>query len=148
DLHLTRDGVVVVLHDPALSPKFHRLLPGFAGPDPAKTPLVSTLALEQLKGVAADRNPDITRFPHQDAAPTPAAALFAAENRFDPFSIPTLENWIGFMKAYVGSLGRSAGKSPQQQAWAIQVRLDLELKRVPFRPERIGDDFGGDSAGL
>src|SRR5205823_3966142 len=40
-------------------------------------------------------------------------------------------------------LGIQAGKTAEQQACAVQVRFDLELKRVPFRPETIGDGFTG-----
>src|SRR5262249_27619569 len=55
---------------------------------------------------------------------------------------------FAFVAAYAGDLGVRAGKSPAQREGAGRLAFDLELKRVPFRPERIGDDFTGLTAGL
>src|SRR5262249_50432165 len=46
-----------------------------------------------------------------------------------------------------GEMGQRAGKTAAQQQGARRVRFDLELKRVPFRPDYIGDDFDGVSPG-
>src|SRR5882757_9169365 len=70
DLHLTRDGVVVLCHDPYLSPRL------FSTAGPAVP--VCQLTLMELQRIAADRNPDTERFPRQNGEPTPAAARFAA----------------------------------------------------------------------
>ena len=46
DLHLTRDGVPVIFHDPAVSARLCRLAAGTTSPDPARLPAVCTLSLE------------------------------------------------------------------------------------------------------
>src|SRR5207248_216193 len=55
---------------------------------------------------------------------------------------------FAFAAAYAGELGERAGKSAAQRERAGRVRFDLEVKRVPFRPEWIGDAFDGRSPGL
>src|SRR5262249_10726268 len=73
DVHLTADGVPILCHDPFISERLCRRLPGSDAPDPAAQPLVSTLTLAQLRSYAADHNPAPQRFPDQDAAVTPLA---------------------------------------------------------------------------
>jgi glycerophosphoryl diester phosphodiesterase len=148
DLHLTRDGVPIVCHDPVVSDRLFRLIPGSDSPDPGTQPLVSSLTLAQLRGYRADRNPDPSRFPNQDASVTPLAKLFAEHMEIDPYAPPTLADLFAFVRAYAGELGQSAGKTEVQRQRAGQVNLDLELKRVPFRPELIGDKFDGQQPGL
>jgi glycerophosphoryl diester phosphodiesterase len=148
DLHLTRDGVPVLFHDPVVSDRLCRLRPGSHSPDPGMRPLVSGLTLEELRGYCADRNPDRNRFPNQDSVVTPVARLFAEAKGFDPYTPPTLMDLFDFVQAYAGEMGWRAGKTPRQQQSARQIRFDLELKRVPFRPQNIGDDFDGVSPGL
>src|SRR6516164_3109362 len=58
DVHLTRDGVPVLMHDAAVSARLCRRTRGSTSPDPAAGPLVSRLALAELRGYRADRNPD------------------------------------------------------------------------------------------
>src|SRR4051794_30307799 len=65
DVHLTRDGVPVLAHDPFISDRLCGLIPGSRSPDPAGRPLISQLRLTELRGYAADRNPDPLRFPDQ-----------------------------------------------------------------------------------
>jgi glycerophosphoryl diester phosphodiesterase len=142
DLHLTQDGVVVVCHDPRLSGRLCGQLPF-----PEGTPL-SLLTAAQLRTCRVDRNPDPQRFPEQRAEVTPVAALFARANNVDPFGIPTLVDLFAFIDAYSGASGAAAGKSDEQRRRASQVHFDLELKRVPFYPEAIGDEFQGEAAGL
>ncbi len=142
DLHLTQDGVVVVCHDPRLSGRLCGQLPF-----PEGTP-ISCLTAAELRTCRADRNPDPQRFPEQKAEVTPVSARFARDNGLDPFGIPTLADLFAFAETYVGALGAAAGKSDEQRERARRVRFDLELKRVPFYPEAIGDEFQGETAGL
>jgi len=148
DVHLTRDGVPILCHDPEVSERLCRLVPGSTSPPPAPGLLVSSLTLAQLRGYRADRNPDPTRFPRQDASVTPLARLFADHMEIDPYAPPSLADLFAFVKAYAGDLGAAAGKTEEQRQRARTVNLDLELKRVPFRPEKIGDRFDGTHAGL
>jgi glycerophosphoryl diester phosphodiesterase len=148
DVHLTRDGVPVLCHDPVVSARLFRLLPGSLSPDPATHPLVRGLHLAELRGYRAGRNPDPERFPAQDAAVTPLARLFAERHDLDPYTPPTVAELFTFAAAYAGALGERAGKTAAQREQAGRVRFDLELKRVPFRPELIGDDFDGRSPAL
>ena len=129
DVHLTADGVPVIIHDPRVSPRLCRLRRRGAAPPPSRRPPVSGLTLAELRAYVADRNPDRRRFPAQDASPTPAAVRFAGERGFDPYAIPTLGDVLDFLE--------------DDRA----VRLDLELKRVPFRPEAVGDAFDGEDPG-
>src|SRR5262249_23782547 len=131
DLHLTGDGVAVLCHDPILGGK-----------------LVSSLDLAQLRGYRADRNPDPRHFPEQDTTLTPLARLFAGQRGIDPYTPPTLEELFAFAAAYAGELGEQAGKTARQREHARSIRFDLELKRVPFHPEFIGDVFARGSPGL
>jgi glycerophosphoryl diester phosphodiesterase len=148
DLHLTRDGVPILFHDAVVSDRLCRLLPGSASPDPRDRPLVSSLTLAEMRGYRADCNPDPARFPDQDAEATPVALRFARRHGIDPYTPPTLADLFAFAEAYAGELGESAGKSKTQRERARQVHFDLELKRVPFRPQVIGDGFDGSGAGL
>jgi glycerophosphoryl diester phosphodiesterase len=131
DVHLTRDGVPVLFHDEAVSPRLCRLRRGHAAPDPATGPLVSSLRLAELRGYVADRNPDRKRFPGQDRAVTPLARRFARKVGIAPYSPPTLKELLDFARQH-----------------ARPVILDLELKRVPSRPDFIGDEFDGEAPGL
>src|SRR5712692_597344 len=85
DVHLTRDGVPVLTHDPCVSERLFRLAPGSTSPPPSAHLLVSTLTLAQLRGYCADRNPDASRFPEQDATVTPLAQAFAAARGLHPY---------------------------------------------------------------
>ena len=128
DVHLTADGVPILCHDPVISGR-----------------LVSSLTLAQVRGYRVDTHPDRERFPRQDNEATPLARLFAEQHGIDPFTPPSLADLFAFASAYAGDLGRSAGKAEQQRDGARRIKFDLELKRVPFRPELIGDQFAGDS---
>jgi glycerophosphoryl diester phosphodiesterase len=82
DLHLTRDGQVVLCHDPTLGGR-----------------LIRDLSRDELR----------------------------------PFAIPTLDELFEFVK---------------RRERTPRLVFDLELKRVPARPQRIGDGFDGGAAGL
>jgi glycerophosphoryl diester phosphodiesterase len=140
DLHLSRDGVVVLCHDP-------RVGACWTAPAEMVGAPVSSLSLAELRRCRADRNPDPRRFPEQIPAVTPVARLFAEERGIDPYAIPTLEDLFRFGDAYAGEQGRRAGKAEEQRRRAAALRFDLELKRIPFYPQCINDGFDGRSPG-
>ena len=148
DIHLTSDGAPVLFHDAFVSERVCRLLPKTTGVDPFARPLIRALTLAQLRAYRADINPDPARFPTQDASVTPLVAAFGQERGMDPFAIPTLADLFAFVIAYSGRLGRLAEKTDEQRDRVLDIRFDLELKRVPFHPETIGDQFNGDSPAL
>lgn len=148
DIHLTRDRVPVLYHDPCVTERLCRLAPGTNLPDPRTRPPIRTLTLEQLRGYVADRNPEPQRFPLQDAGRTTLADLFAEEHGIHPLAPPALADLFAFAKEYAGDPGVRAGKNVGQRQRAARVRFHLELKRVPYHPEYIGDDFDGDQPGL
>jgi glycerophosphoryl diester phosphodiesterase len=105
-------------------------------------------SLAELRSVRADRNPDPQHFPEQDARVTPLARLFAERHGFHPYTLPTVADLFAFARAYAGPSGMRAGKTRAQRLGARRVRFDLEMKRVPYRSETIGDGFDGESPGL
>jgi glycerophosphoryl diester phosphodiesterase len=143
DVHLTSDGVPVLAHDAVVSERLFRLIPESKSPPPAPKLLIGTLTLEQLRGYRADRNPDIGRFPDQDANPTQLAQSFSAARGLDPFTPPTVAEFVEFVAAYAAD----PKKGDPQRARARLLRFDLELKRVPFHQETIGDSFDGEKPG-
>lgn len=145
DVHLTRDGVPVLCHDPVLNDAIVSVIPG--RPAPA-TRSIAQLTLEELRRFRANGNPDPSRFPGQYSGPSFAAHLFAQDAGIDIYGVPTLAEFLDFVAAYAGPLGVHTGKALNQRERAQRVRLDLELKRVPFEPENIGDDFDGSAPGL
>lgn len=142
DLHLTCDGWVVLFHDAILSTLICQPLEPGVAPFLEKLTLVSDCDLLGLRGFRVVGNPDPARFPTQRARVTPLAQLFAQVHQVDPFAIPTLGDFIQFIQAYAGPLGAQVGKTAQQQERAARVRIDLELKHVPFHPENQGGSFG------
>jgi len=148
DVHLTRDGVAVLCHDPLLCDPPCRLLGSGSAASSGVPPWVSRSTLADLRGYRADGNPDPGRFPDQSAAVTPLAALFAEQHGLHPYGIPTLEELLQFAAAYAGELGARAGKSEMQRQRARKVVFDLELKRIPFHPETINDRFDGTTPSL
>jgi glycerophosphoryl diester phosphodiesterase len=143
DVHLTRDGVPILAHDAVVSERLFRLVPGNSALPPSPQLLISTLTLDQLRGYRADRNPDVGLFPNQDASATPLAQSFSAARGLDPFTPPTVADFIAFVEAYAAD----ASKSDPARIRARNLRFDLELKRVPFHPETIGDSFDGENPG-
>ncbi len=143
DLHLTADGQLVVWHDPFVEPAKCGLRPGApagaADPDDPATPRedlqISRMTLDELAAYRCDRNPDPSAFPAQD---TEATTLAGAR-----FEIITLEDLFDF----VGLYAASEAKGAEQRANASQVRFNIETKRVPNRPDLIGDDFDGVTVG-
>jgi glycerophosphoryl diester phosphodiesterase len=148
DVHLTRDGVVVLYHDAlVIDPPCVPIRP-WPAPPSDQLPLLCRFALSELRGYQANRNPDPCRFPDQDAEVTPVARLFAEQHGIDPYTIPTLDELFQFTAAYAGELGARAGKPKERRQRARAMQFDLELKRVPFYPETINDGFNGTTPGL
>jgi glycerophosphoryl diester phosphodiesterase len=143
DLHLSKDGVPIICHDPRLSPKFARLAPDSSSPDPATKPLISRLTYMELRGYIADKNPEPTRFPDQNADPTPLAELFCKERSLQTYCLPPLDDFFDFVEAYAGNLGERVGKTAEQRQRARSVRFNMELKRVPYYPVTVADGFKG-----
>jgi len=146
DLHLTADGVVVLCHDPILSPRIFSPLPG--SPPLSGMVLVRGLSLVQLRGYRAAGNPDPSRFPDQEAEVSPLALDYAQRWGFDPYAVPTLIDLFRFVGDYAGEAGTRAGKTPEQRRLAARLIFDLELKRVPFFPEAINDGYTGGGPAL
>lgn len=144
DVHLTADGVAVLCHDPCLGPPLHRAVPGPA-PRDYPMPLVQA-TLAELASWRADGL--LPAFPRQRPEVSAFLLLFAEDLALDPYAVPTLSDLFAFLDAYAGRLGERTGKTPEQRDRARTIVLDLELKRVPFRPETIGDDFDGRRPGL
>jgi glycerophosphoryl diester phosphodiesterase len=144
DLQLTRDGVPVLFHDAALSERSVRVREGISE-TLDKRRAVRALSLVELRQFIVDRNPDLGRFPEQKNDVTLAARLFCEDRKQHVYAIPALSDLLEFVAAYAGELGRAAGKSSEQRAHARSVRFNLELKRVPFRPDAVGDKFDGNS---
>jgi glycerophosphoryl diester phosphodiesterase len=132
DLHLTRDGIPVLCHDP-------RLADG--------TP-VASLDLAALREYRFDRNPNPAAFPGQDASVTTLARWYAERQGNDPYAMPTLADLFRFANDYAGEPGRRVGKSNDQRSRASRLIFDLELKRVPSDPHAIGDAYTGNGPAL
>jgi glycerophosphoryl diester phosphodiesterase len=129
DLHLSQDRHLMIFHDPCVA---------------GGTTLVSRLTRTELQAHPVDRNPDPGRFPGQQAIVTPVAARFARDRGLHPFAMPTLEELFGFVAFYA----QDESKPATQRARAGGLVFDLELKRMPARPEPIGDHFDGRSPGV
>jgi len=110
DLAVTRDGVVVLAHDPVLNPDIVR------GPDggwlAAPGPAINTLTLAELKGYDVGRLKPGTKYAQQFAAQVPA----------DGERIPTL--------AELFALAKASGKTP---------RFNIETKLSPLKPHEAPD---------
>jgi len=127
DLHLAADDVVVVWHDPTIES-------GKCGEGAESRP-VRELTSTELGALRCDRNPDPGRFPDQIAEPGAISG--------DDYSIPTLSEVFDFVAGYA----ESAAKTPEQRANAGTVRFNIETKRDPGAPEKIGDGFDGENPG-
>jgi glycerophosphoryl diester phosphodiesterase len=144
DLHLTADGEIVVWHDPVIDASKCGLRSGASPdvPDPDDDGVsedllaVRALTAEQLSWYQCDRNPDIGRFPIQNASPTPVAG--------SRYSIVTLDSLIDFVERYAADVS----KTDDQQRAADGVRFNMETKRKSTNPGAIGDTFDGESPGL
>jgi glycerophosphoryl diester phosphodiesterase len=129
DVHLTQDGIPVLIHDPCLNPRI------FGAP-----PLdVSSITLDQLRATPAVGNPNPERFSNQTPSLSPLAAVYADHMGIHPYAVPQLSDLFAFAQLYAGDEGRRAGKTDIQRQRAQAVCFDLELKNVPFFSTTIGD---------
>jgi len=143
DLHFSADGEVVISHDPVIDPRKCGLRSGapsdIPDPDDPGTPdsalAVRLLTVEQLEWFQCDRNPDPSRFPDQDSAPTVLA--------LDDFGIITLDELI----AFVGRYAASESKTETQRQGAQAVIFNVETKREQDNPDTIDDGFDGKNIG-
>ena len=131
DIHLTRDGIPVLCHEPFLSQLGIRRR-GQSETASVQPILIRELALHELREWVASGNADPVRFPEQRADVTPAVRLYATKQGIDPFSVPTLNNLFDFVKAYAGELGIATEKTPEQRRRAGKLIFDLEIKYVAF----------------
>jgi glycerophosphoryl diester phosphodiesterase len=147
DVRLSADGVPVLFHDDFLTERLCWSAPGSqAAMAFQEEPLVSSYSVAELRGVLIGC--DVGRFPRQTDDITPLTEIFAAREGLAPYGIVALADLFAFAQAYAGRLGKKAGKTPDQQRRAAQVRFDLEIKRVPFLPETVGDAYTGLGPGL
>jgi glycerophosphoryl diester phosphodiesterase len=144
DVHLTRDGVPILIHEPRITGRLCSRRDGGVVPELR----ISGLSLADLRAYRADRNPLPERFCEQIAAAGPLSVLFAANHGLDPWTIPMLADLLAFAAAYAGDLGEQAGKHLRQRERAAHVIFDVELKRLPFEPANIGDHFDGSAPAL
>jgi glycerophosphoryl diester phosphodiesterase len=138
DLHLTADGEVVVNHDPELSPERCRRV---TVPDGAPEIRLARLPLERLQSeFVCDGNPEPQgRFPRQDntygRVGEDGAALraFQAQRRYatDLYTPPSLREVFAFVRSW-------GERTPGGKEYARRVRFNIELKRVPGRPDLLG----------
>jgi glycerophosphoryl diester phosphodiesterase len=138
DIHLTRDGIPVLCHDPFLSPSIFRRREKI-GTAPTRRIPIRDLALNEIREWNATGNPDPVRFPQQQAEATPVALAFAAEHGIDPFAVPALSDFFAFVNAYAGQAGIEAGKTPAQRRHAQNLIFDLEIKYIPFHASRYAE---------
>lgn len=140
DLRATADNEIVLLHDDAINPSIcvseadesNWTMPGHAK--------LASLSRHQLKHYRVARNPDITRYPRQQADDTELCNWFVRENDDlrHSYSIPTLRHLFRFVQLYAGPVGKDLGKTFKQQATAQKVILDLEIKSSPSA-ERVSE---------
>jgi glycerophosphoryl diester phosphodiesterase len=142
DVHLTRDGHPVLVHDPIMAAPVFR--PADRSPMPTGLLAISQMTLAEVQSFAAGGNPSRERFPEQVAEISPLAERWALKTGLSPWAPPTLANLFDFVAAYTSD----PSKSLVQQALARALRFDIELKRVPSHPEAIGDAYDGTSAAL
>jgi glycerophosphoryl diester phosphodiesterase len=112
DLRATRDSSIVLFHDPTIGG-----LP------------VTELMFADLRDHVADVNPDPVRFPRQKATVSPLSAEAAGPRH--PYSIPRLEDFFAFVRAYAREPGERHGKSREQREQAARLIFDLEVKQDP-----------------
>src|SRR5262245_24889727 len=93
DVHLTRDGVPVLYHDPVVTDALAMLIPGEHEPD---SRALSRITLLELRRFRVDRNPDPRRFPRQTATVGPVTESFARQRGMDVHSVPTVADLFAF----------------------------------------------------
>ena len=143
DVHLTRNGAVVLTHDPVVSEGLYELTAGARDPNERR---VRCLGLDELRRFRVMSQPD--RFSAQRVDILPAARLFCRQRDLDPFAVPTLQDLFDFAAAYSAHRRKRRQDRPAAPApRASDLRFGAEAP-VPFEPELIGDDFNGQGPGL
>lgn len=147
DCRFTRDGVLVLSHDPNLEAPRVRLAGG--GALPRRVP-IRAVTFKELQhhyvadGLLGDR-PD----QRNDRALSPVAVAFARENRLsDPYVMPSLAQLLKFTAYYQAyyaqhPAGVAAGVAERRARTAASVRFDLETK---VRPYAFDGEPAGDAA--
>jgi glycerophosphoryl diester phosphodiesterase len=123
DVHLTADGVPVLIHDPQIA-----VLP--RGSDAV---WVHELTLAQICLLRIDPNARAQRFTDQRAEPSVLVNRLAWDWNGDSYRVPSLADLLILLAAYEGDQGRRAGKTDVQRANAAKAIIDLDIKRRPFR---------------
>ena len=126
DLHLSKDGNIVIWHDDELKPDKCQI---------AEKKAISQLSAQQLSQVRCDKNPDKARFPQQSNSPTPLAG--------NHYTVLRLSELFEFVMRY----SQSDKKSNAQKLNALRVHFNIETKRKRNKPAAINDGFDGVNAG-
>lgn len=123
DLHLTRDGHILVTHDPWPLPDKCRTVSSRVGDSP---PLWSSLDLATIQSqYIADGNPDPQQYPQQTASFVGKFSSVLMAQAVSPFSPPSLPQVFALLKLY-------AQQSPEATAYIRGLYVYLEVKRTPF----------------
>lgn len=134
DLHLSRDGLPVIWHDPEIDPA--KCVAGDGSlPSAEDRPAVRSLTASELATYQCDLNPDLSSYP--DQRPDPGAITGSQ------YTIVTLEALFDMVDDYA----QSPEKTKQQRETATSVQFNIELKRDPGNPAGIGDSFDGAAPG-
>ncbi|MDC0668201.1 esterase-like activity of phytase family protein [Nannocystis radixulma] len=137
DVVFTADAVPVLGHDPQIDAKKCR--DGGEGPREVRGLTVAELQRRFVcDGLV--RGPEQTN----DRALSPVAVAFAgAAGLADPYTPPTLAQWLGFVAAYADHYGTGAGAGHPEAALraanARRVRLSVETKLSPR--DGFADEF-------
>lgn len=143
DNGLTRDGVLVVSHDPYVEAAKCRRADGSPYSEQTQVLIKDLTAAEIQSRFICD---NLFRGPQQknDRALSPVAVAFAAEHRLlDPYVMPTTQQLFGFVKFYEAYYKSGAGMAhPEaQKRWktAAKVRFNIETK---INPRSDNDNLG------
>ncbi|WP_218163364.1 esterase-like activity of phytase family protein [Nannocystis exedens] len=131
DVVLTADDVPVLGHDPALD--VHKCRDTLGGEVPRQVRALTAAELQRrfvCDGLV--RGPEQT---HDRALSPVAVAFAAAEGLADPYTPPTLAQWLRFVAAYADHYATGTGAShpeaARRAANARQVRFSVETKLTP-----------------
>jgi glycerophosphoryl diester phosphodiesterase len=130
DLHLTRDGHILVTHDPWPLPDKCRTALWSVENSP---PLWSSLDLATIQSrYIADGNPDPTHYPRQTSDFVGKCSPVLMAGALSPFSPPSLAQVFALLNLY-------AQQSPEAAAYIRGLYVYLEVKRTPFcDPAQLG----------
>ena len=156
DLHLSRDGEVVVWHDPYVfssrcrttgpldRPESPVDMPtSWSRPRPLDGPVVDPDSLPSLHPALAIANQRADQLRRLRCDRNPAPELFPDQRRADDrdYGIVTLPELFAFVARYA----TDPKKTASQRENAASVQFNIELKRVPMYPAFIADRFDGEN---